>query len=434
MSIVKISGVRKLHDAVNYISQGSKTNDDLITTFGCDREMIVDDFKDLYEERLNKLRKETKNKAKMIVQSFDLEDNISPETAHKIGIKLADNHLKHKHQYIIATHIDTDYIHNHIIFNQVRTDNLLMYDTTRRNTVDNLRLQNDQLSKEYNLSIPKERSHENKITYISQREEKARKKGNSFKEELENAIDFSIKNCNDYYDFLSKMEELGFKNKQGKHLAFLNEKTNRFMRTKTLGMNYSDNSIKYRIDNKDFEIHNFKYTVKTKKIDKSENKYRENKGLRKWASKQNIIHLQEISHLIFNENKTIKELQEIQHTEEEFNRHLENKVQEKDDIIYDLLKRSTAFDDYLDSASLIDEYKNSENKQEFKSENYEKFKKFDNAKKNIYVLKNKYNVYSSDDLMKLKNSMESERNLLYQQYNKLHKERDKEKRIDNKIR
>ena len=36
--------------------------------------------------------------------------------------------------------------------------------------------------------------------------------------------------------------------------------------------------------------------------------------------------------------------------------------------------------------------------------------------------------------MKLKNSMESERNLLYQQYNKLHKERDKEKRIDNKIR
>lgn len=434
MSIVKISGVRKLHDAVNYILQESKTNDNLITSFDCDRDMIVEDFKELYEERFNKLRKETKNKAKMIVQSFSLEDNISPEIAHEIGIKLADIHLKDKHQYIIATHIDTDYIHNHIIFNQVRTDNFLMYDTTRRNTVDNLRVQNDQLSREYNLSIPKEKSHENKITYISQREEKARKKGNSFKADLENAIDYSIKNSHDYYDFLSKMEELGFQNKQGKHLAFLNQKTNRFMRTKTLGLNYSENSIKYRIENKDFEIHNFKYTVQTKKIDKSEDKFKNNKGLRKWATKQNIIHLQEISHLIFNENKTIKEIEEIQHTEEEFSMRLENKVQEKDELIFDLIKRSNAFEDYSDSASLIAEYKKSENKQEFKRENYEQFKKYDNAKKNIHVLKNKYNIYSTDELMTLKSSLERDRNLLYQHYTKLHKELNKERTIDKRIR
>lgn len=434
MSIVKISGVKRLDNAVKYILQESKTNEHLITTFDCDREMIVEDFKDLYEERFNKLRKESKNKAKMIVQSFAIEDNIIPEIAHEIGVKLAESHLKGQHQYVIATHIDSDHIHNHIIFNQVRTDNLLMYDTTRRNTVDNLRVQNDQLSKEYNLSIPKEKSHENKIHYISQREEKARIKGNSFKAKLENAIDFSIKNSKNYYDFLSKMEELGFQNKQGKHLAFLDKKTNRFMRTKTLGLNYSENSIKYRIDNKDFEIHNFKYTIQTKKIDKSENKFKENKGLRKWATKQNIIHLQEISHLIFNENKTIEEIQEIQHTEEGFNNHLENKVQEKDDIIFDLIKRSNAFEDYSDSASLISEYKKSDNKQEFKSENYDQFKKFDNAKKDIYVLRNKYNIFKSDDLMKFKNSLERERNLLYQQYTKLHKERDREKNIDKKIR
>src|SRR5699024_1710967 len=138
------------------------------------------------------------NKAKMIIQSFDYQDNITPEIAHEIGKKLADNYLKGNHKYIIATHLDTNNIHNHIIFNEVRTDNLLMFDTSRKNTIDNLRVENDKLSKEYNLTIPEEKSHKNKIKYISQREERVRKKGKSFKEELENTIDEVIKVSNNY--------------------------------------------------------------------------------------------------------------------------------------------------------------------------------------------------------------------------------------------
>lgn len=65
--------------------------------------------------------------------------NITPEIAHKAGKELADNYLKGDHQYIITTHLDTDHIHNHIVFNQVRLSDLKMFDTTRKNTIDKLR-------------------------------------------------------------------------------------------------------------------------------------------------------------------------------------------------------------------------------------------------------------------------------------------------------
>ncbi|MGO3169149.1 hypothetical protein, partial [Senegalia sp. (in: firmicutes)] len=74
MSIVKIENVKLLKQAIDYVKQDTKTNDNLITTFNCDKDFSVEDFNLLYEERKNKLRKETKNKAKMIIQSFEYDE------------------------------------------------------------------------------------------------------------------------------------------------------------------------------------------------------------------------------------------------------------------------------------------------------------------------------------------------------------------------
>lgn len=426
MSIVKIQPVKRLDSAINYIKQETKTNDNLIYTFDCDEEVILEDFQELYDLRLEEINRETNNKAKMIIQSFDYQDNITPEIAHEIGKKLADNYLKGNHKYIIATHLDTNNIHNHIIFNEVRTDNLLMFDTSRKNTIDNLRVENDKLSKEYNLTIPEEKSHKNKIKYISQREERVRKKGKSFKEELENTIDEVIKVSNNYDEFIKEMEVLGFKSKQGKHLAFLNTKSNRFMRTKTLGMNYTENSIKYRIENKDFEIHKFKYIVNTKRVDTSQGKFKNNYGLKKWGTKQNILHLQEISNLVFNENKTLEEIENIQKTEEEFMRDVANDLNKKDETIKELSKKINCFKDYKESAGLIADYKKATNKKEFKKNNYPAFKRYDNAKKDIYLLKKHYEVTNEDDLTSLIDNVKDDRNELYKQITKLQKDKQTE--------
>lgn len=427
MSIVKIQGVKRLDKAIDYIKQDNKTNDNLITTYDTDPLFILDDFNEMYKQRKLKLDKETNNKAKMIIQSFDDRDNITPEEAHEIGKKLADNYLEGNHKYIIATHTDTDNIHNHIIFNEVRNDNLLMFDTTRKNTIDNLRLENDKLSKEYNLHIPEERSHEDKIHYISQRELRAREKGTSFKEKLENTIDEVVENSNSYEEFIERMERLNFKSKEGKHLAFLNNDKNYFMRTKTLGMNYTRNSIKYRIENKDFKIHKFKYTLRTERIDKSEDKFKQNYGLRKWATKKNIAHLQEISNLVFNEKLSLKEIGDIKKSEEEFTKDIDNNIAEKDSIIYDLERKEGAFQDYKDSASLIADYKKADNKKEFKSNHYQEFKKFDNAKRNMYLLRKEYSIDNINDLISFKEKLKEERDTIYSQYTKLQKEKEKER-------
>lgn len=79
-----------------------------------------------------------------------------------------------------------------------------------------------------------------------------RVKGNSFKSQLEYAIDKNVEFAKDFDDFLRLMKEDGYDHKVGQHLAFQNPDSNKFMRTKTLGVDYLENSIKYRIENKDY--------------------------------------------------------------------------------------------------------------------------------------------------------------------------------------
>ena len=67
----------------------------------------------------------------MLIQSFKNSDEVDPQLAHQIGKEYVKNYLEGKHQYVIATHIDSEHIHNHIIFNQVETDTLKMFDTKK---------------------------------------------------------------------------------------------------------------------------------------------------------------------------------------------------------------------------------------------------------------------------------------------------------------
>lgn len=52
-----------------------------------------------------------------LVQSFSPDEKASPEQIHEIGRKLAE-YFK-GHEVLIATHIDVDHKHNHLIINSV---------------------------------------------------------------------------------------------------------------------------------------------------------------------------------------------------------------------------------------------------------------------------------------------------------------------------
>lgn len=57
-----------------------------------------------------------------------------------------------KYEYVLATHIDKDYIHNHIIFNSIGVDEGEVYHFYYGSYM-NIRNQSDKFSKEHNLSI-----------------------------------------------------------------------------------------------------------------------------------------------------------------------------------------------------------------------------------------------------------------------------------------
>lgn len=53
-----------------------------------------------------------------LFQSFHPDEPITPETAHEIALKFAQEQFK-GYEVLVATHIDREHIHSHFIVNSV---------------------------------------------------------------------------------------------------------------------------------------------------------------------------------------------------------------------------------------------------------------------------------------------------------------------------
>ena len=181
------------------------------------------------------------------IQSF-APGEVTPEQAHEIGRRLADEVLQGKYPYVITTHIDKGHLHNHIIFCAVDMANQRKY-ISNRQTYAFIRRTSDRLCKEYGLSVVKPGKDKGK-TYA---EWDAQKKGKSWKAKLKIAIDAAIPQAKDFDSFLRLMEAQGYEVKQGKFISFraladgLRPGQERFTRCKTLGEDYTEERITQRI-------------------------------------------------------------------------------------------------------------------------------------------------------------------------------------------
>ncbi|PGR00798.1 relaxase/mobilization nuclease domain-containing protein [Bacillus cereus] len=411
MSIVKIQKVKDLKAVINYSTQDHKTNEDLVTSYECSIETIDRDFKSVLVDYNEKNNSDKNLSARMIIQSFDSDDNLTPEQVHQYGVEFADNYLKGNHQYAVITHTETDNLHNHIIFNDIDFNNLKMFDSKRVNTLDRLREENDKISEKYGLSIIEEgRKGRNK--YLAFNEYVARSKKKSFKGKLEEIIDKNISKANSFNEFLNLMQKEGFDPKQGKYLSFMNPKSGKFMRTKTMGFNYLESSIKYRIENKNYRP--IKTSIINRQwIDKSQEKFKNNKGLQRWATKQNINYLNELSSKLYKLNVSLSELEEIEANKEALIDSFEKQLLGIDNEIFRLNKMKGCFRTYKKSHSLIVAYKKAENKMAFKQERYHEFKEYDVAKRDMNYLKKNYGITDESELQYKLSLLTKERNLLY---------------------
>ena len=255
MAVTKIHPIKTtLKKAINYICNGDKTDDEIyVTTHMCSRENAHKEF-ELTKKQFNS---RTKTLAHHLIQSF-VPEEVGFEEAHQVGIELCEKILEGKYEYVLATHIDKDHIHNHIIFNSIDINEGKVYHSYYGSYM-NIRNQSDKLCKEHNLSVidqetEKEINEIKRRKFVNWYDWNEDKKGKSYKSRLQFDMDRVIQKAINWEHFLKIMEQYGYEIKFGKYIAFKQNNQQRFTRAKTIGANYTEEKIKERIRNKDKEI------------------------------------------------------------------------------------------------------------------------------------------------------------------------------------
>lgn len=118
--------IGSLKAVLDYVSRKGKDENVLLSGIG----VSSDSYKAFNQFMFNK-RIHDKVGGKMYkhyVQSFSINDNITPEKAHEIATKFAEeNFLARGFKCYVATHQDKDHIHSHIILDNVNTESGLKY-------------------------------------------------------------------------------------------------------------------------------------------------------------------------------------------------------------------------------------------------------------------------------------------------------------------
>ena len=112
MAIIKfINSKPTLETLINYVTKESKVF--AVDGKDCLAESVLDEMKSVKKT----FQKEDGREFIHLIQSFSAKDNITPKKVHELGMKLAEKFQNY--QVLLATHIDKDHIHSHLVINSV---------------------------------------------------------------------------------------------------------------------------------------------------------------------------------------------------------------------------------------------------------------------------------------------------------------------------
>ena len=139
-------------------------------------------------------------------QSFK-EGEVTPEIAHEIGVRLAEEMWGDRFQVVVSTHLNTDNIHNHFVINSVSFKDGYKYYSNLTNT-SLLRKTSDEICEEYGLSILEEKTCKSGINFENFYK-KSMKESEYYKFAKED-IDYAIKHSWTYQEFIKKLKDMGY--------------------------------------------------------------------------------------------------------------------------------------------------------------------------------------------------------------------------------
>ena len=193
-----------LHNVIDYVEADYKTEKQYyVSGINCEKDTALDEMI---------ITKQKFNKTGGILgfhafQSF-AEGEVTPELAHEIGIKLAEEMWGDRFEVVVSTHLNTNHIHNHFVLNSVSfVDGKRYYDN--RQTYAEFRKISNLICEEYGLSTLREKScKRSKINYANY--QKGNYESNNYYTRAKEDIDRAILQAYDYNDFCKLMKLMDY--------------------------------------------------------------------------------------------------------------------------------------------------------------------------------------------------------------------------------
>ena len=196
-----------LAGVLRYTQQEEKTlweGHRLVSGWNCTAQSALSEMQ-LTKERF---RKTDVRQYYHFVQSFSEQDNLTPQEVHAIGLELAKREFP-DFEVLVATHIDTDHLHNHLVVNSVSfQDGHKLHQSAA--DLQAHRQANDKICIAHGLEIlpPPQKQVEQKR--MNTREYRSAAKGENWKFRLINTVDQCMRYASTREDFISLMESEGY--------------------------------------------------------------------------------------------------------------------------------------------------------------------------------------------------------------------------------
>lgn len=238
-----------LADIIAYAADEKKTEKQYFTTgINCDVENAREQFN---------ITKLSFNKTGGIVcghcmQSFDGYE-VTPEVAHEIGVQMSKELWGDRFQIVVATHLNTNNVHNHIVFNSVSFVDGKRFHFCTEETM-RIRAVSDRICRERNLSVI-EHPEGKRVPYSLYKMEKAGMptRYNVARQALDEAISVSA-NMEEFKSELKKRGYLYQFNPQRKYWTVTPPGWTKAIRTDRLGDQYTREMIQQRVFSNDIGV------------------------------------------------------------------------------------------------------------------------------------------------------------------------------------
>lgn len=189
-------------------------------------------------------------------QSFK-PGEITPQTAHEIGMQFAQQLWGDRFQVVVATHVDKEHIHNHFVINSVSFLDGKKFHSDCKSYFGQMRVLSDQLCERHGLSILTSQSDDHQSTMTHKEWQDQQEGRQTWRGLIRQDIDEVLAHSSTWSQFTAGLKEKEYEVKVNvKHVAVRPPGKERFIRLRSLGDDYAEDALKERILKFNSRVHN----------------------------------------------------------------------------------------------------------------------------------------------------------------------------------